>query len=86
MADHVALMREAAGRLRAGFELSPDAYPLLADLLDGAAHREEDYLGSLEHDGCMDAGHCVCGDPEPGDEAALATALATVYLRRTDGY
>ena len=80
--NHVGLIREAAARMRAGFAVPPSAYPLLADCLEAAAVREETFLAGPGNGPAVDC-HCLCGDPEPGDEAALALALARAYLGRS---
>lgn len=92
MADHVALIREAAAKVRAtgaDFHVLLYAHPVagerIADILEFAAHREEEFLAGLEHhDRCRDAGECDCAEPETGDEAALAVALARAILGRAD--
>jgi len=58
---------------------SPDKALLIADLLEGAAVREEEYRAWVP------SGHTPSDDPSPGEEAALALAVARVYLGRTDG-
>ncbi|HEX7993605.1 MAG TPA: hypothetical protein VF506_06750 [Streptosporangiaceae bacterium] len=54
----------------------------VADMLDGAADREEAYLASQPCGRPTGGEGCVCGEPEPGDEAALALAVARAYLGR----
>lgn len=61
----------------------PGVALLVADLLEGAARREEEYLASAVPVALL--GVCVCIEPEPGDESALALAVARAYLGRADG-
>lgn len=63
----------------------PGVALFVADLLEGAAHREEDYINALGHDHSQGEDVCGCDEPDRGDEAGLALAFARAYLGRSDG-